>query len=150
MVKKVVGFLVVGSDNARTYKELFPLFKWNRMFVGINHIKSFVQPNGEFEDFGNISWYTNLKSSKPKQPIKLTKKFSDGVYYKYDNYDAIDVPRIEDIPYDYKGVMGVPITILDKYTPEQFEIIKFRKGDDGRDLFVNNDYPYCRVLVKLK
>lgn len=150
MAKNVVKFLVVGSDNARTYKELFPLFKGNRLFVGSNHIKTFIQPNGEFEDFGNISWYTNMLSKFPKKPIKLIKKYNENEYRKYDNYDAIDVPRVEDIPCDYDGVMGVPITFLDKYCSEQFEIIKFRKGDDGRDLFVDNEYPYCRVLIKNK
>ena len=72
------------------------------------------------------------------------------MYPKYDNYEAINIDKVTDIPMDYDGVMGVPITFLDKYNPEQFEIIKFRKGDDEKDLSVNKKCPYFRILIKKK
>ena len=88
----------------------------------------------------------NLKYSKHKE-IKGKK-----VYDTYDNYDAIEVPFTDAIPSDYDGVMGVPISFLDKYNPDQFEIIKFRHGDDGKDLRLKKDgtCPYFRVLIRHK
>ena len=86
----------------------------------------------------------NLKFSKHKEIKGRTG------YDHYDNYDAIDVPYSDAIPSDYEGAMGVPVTFLDKYCPEQFEIIKFRKGDDDRDLCVNGKYPYFRILIRKK
>ena len=83
----------------------------------------------------------NIKHSKYKE-------IKGHEYQKYDNYDAIEVPRTEAIPSDYDGVMGVPITFMDKYCPEQFEIIKFRKGNDEKDLSVNGVCPYFRILIK--
>ena len=80
----------------------------------------------------------------------LVKKYNPLDYPKYDNYDAIEVSKVKDIPKDYDGVMGVPITFLDKFNPEQFEIIKFRKGDDDKDLSVNGKTPYFRILIKNK
>ena len=80
--------------------------------------------------------------------MTLYKKYSPEKYPKYDNYDAIDVSKVNEIPIDYNGVVGVPITFLDKYCPTQFEIIKFRKGDDDKDLSVNGKTPYFRILIK--
>ena len=80
----------------------------------------------------------------------MYKKFTPQEYPKYDNYNAIDISKVADIPADYDGYMGVPISFLDKYNPEQFEIIKFRKGDDGRDLCVNGKCPYFRIIIKKK
>ena len=71
-----------------------------------------------------------------------------GLYQKYDNYDAINVDSVKDIPVDYEGVMGVPITYLDVHNPEEYEIIKFRKGDDEKDLSINGHIPYFRILIK--
>ena len=81
---------------------------------------------------------------------KLKKNYNCEYYPKYDNFDAIEVPLTNAIPKDYNGIMGVPITFLDKYNPEQFEIIKFRKGNDDKDLCINGKSPYFRVLIKLK
>ena len=75
---------------------------------------------------------------------------SKNKYLKYDNYDAINVDRVADIPFDYDGVIGVPITFIDKFNPDQFEIIKFRHGDDDKDLVINGKYPYFRILIKHK
>ena len=75
---------------------------------------------------------------------------SNPKYPKYDNYDAIEVSRVKDIPEDYYGPMGVPITFLEKYCPNQFEIIRFRKGNDNKDLSINGKTPYFRILIKRK
>jgi hypothetical protein len=82
--------------------------------------------------------------------LDLVCHYSPEEYPTYDNYNAIDIGKTADIPYDYSGAMGVPITFLDKYNPEQFEIIKFRKGDDEKDLRVNGKCPYFRILIRNK
>ena len=84
------------------------------------------------------------------EDLVLYKKYTPEEYPKYDNYNAVNVDKTSDIPYDYDGVMGVPITFLDKYNPEQFEIIKFRKGDDDKDLSINGECPYFRILIRKK
>ena len=96
----------------------------------------------------SICWFTNLDHKKRHEELVLYKKYNEEEYPKYDNYDAIEVSKVTDIPMDYYGVMGVPITFLDKYCPTQFQIIKFRKGDDNKDLSVNGKCPYFRILIK--
>ena len=100
----------------------------------------------------SVCWFTNLEHCKRNEPLYLVKQYKghEQDYPKYDNYDAIEVSKVENIPYDYDGVMGVPITFLDKYCPEQFEIIKFRKGDDDKDLTINGKSPYFRILIRRK
>ena len=98
----------------------------------------------------NAIWFTNLDHKKRHEAIELYKKYNLEDYPKYDNYNAIEVSKVCNIPVDYYGVIGVPITFLDKYCPEQFEIIKFRKGDDDKDLCVNGKCPYFRILIKRK
>ena len=95
---------------------------------------------------------TNLETSKRNEEISLTKRYTghEEDYRKYDNYDGINVNKTQDIPSDYRGAMGVPITFLHKFNPNQFEIIRFRKGDDGRDLSINGKCPYFRILIKNK
>ena len=87
---------------------------------------------------------------KRHEDIVLTKKYygNEAEYPKFDNYDAINVNKTKDIPIDYDGVMGVPITFLHKFNPEQFELIKFRKGNDDKDLSINGKCPYFRILIK--
>jgi hypothetical protein len=81
--------------------------------------------------------------------LRFNKKMIElGEYQRYDNYDAIEVPTFKVIPSDYKGVMGVPITFIDKYNPEQFEIVRFRHGNDGKDLSINGQTPYSRILIR--
>lgn len=145
-------FIVIGSQNAITYKEIFPLLKDNEMWLGSNNPapKEFVQRDGTIKKFGNICWYTNLDLKKRHEELIMVKKYTPDEYPHYDNYDAIEVSKVASIPYDYDGVMGVPITFLDKYNPEQFEIIKFRKGDDDKDLAVNGKCPYFRILIRNK
>lgn len=131
-------FLVVGNQNAIAYKELFPLIKENKVWLGYTsgNMAFRVPPDSEpratrywqdsdgqkWRSLGNICWFTNLEHSKRHEWLDLVCRYSSD-YPKYDNYDAIEVSKTADIPYDYDGVMGVPITFLDKYCPEQFEIV---------------------------
>ncbi len=135
-------FIIIGNQNAITYKEIFPLLKDNKMWLGYNsgaqifrvpatieRKNLFVRDGVTYAKFGNICWYTNLEQPKRHELLPLYKKYTPEEYPKYDNYDAIEVSKVADIPCDYfpsessSGDMGVPITFLDKYNPEQFEII---------------------------
>lgn len=146
--------LLIGNTNAITYKEIFPLIKDNKLWLGATGFstdmvfgvpKGTLVPeaykrkaekmgyrDGDYTRLGNSCWFTNLEHGKRHQPLSLmtmdenltyNKKIREKGYLKYDNYNAIEVPRIDAIPSDYKGVMGVPITFLDKYCPEQFVIL---------------------------
>ena len=144
-------FLIIGNKNAITYKEIFPLLKENRMWIGYNTISEFDTPNGVTKKISGLTrWFTNLDIDKRHEDLIMYKQYSSLEYPKYDNYDAIEVSKVTEIPKDYGGVMGVPITFLDKYNPEQFEVIKFRKGNDDKDLCVNGKCPYFRILIKRK
>lgn len=162
-------FLIIGNNNAITYKEIFPLIKDNQMWVGYTANKTCIFRVGEgyaFDDritkqindgnyYGKvpaITWFTNLPNTKRNEEMVLTASYyaNPDAYPHYDNYDGINVDRLAQIPNDYEGAMGVPITIIDSYNPEQFEIIKFRKGDDGKDLRFNGKEPYFRVLIRRK
>lgn len=120
-------FAIIGNMNAITYKEVFPLIKENKIWLGYSQPKIFIQPDGSEKKFGNILWYTNLDIPKRHEPMLLGWKFEKGlemgIYQKYDNYNAYNVDKVCQIPRDYDGVLGVPITFLDKYCPEQFEIL---------------------------
>ena len=157
-------FLILGNMNSITYKEIFPYIKNNELWWGVslNGTKcSFIVPqnyegSNVYEENGvrygkvnNAIWFTNIEHNKRNQPLDLYKKYSNE-YPKYDNYDAIEVSKVADIPMDYDGVMGVPITFLDKYCPTQFEIVRFRKGNDDKDLSINGKCPYFRILIKRK
>ena len=160
-------FLIIGNVNAISYKEVFPLIKENKMWLGVSSFNKGMyfgvpddytyadtykfdrERNGKkVMRVSSICWFTNLDHKKRHEELVLYKKYNEEEYPKYDNYDAIEVSKVTDIPMDYYGVMGVPITFLDKYCPEQFEIVKFRKGDDGKDLCVNGKCPYFRILIK--
>lgn len=143
-------FLIIGNQNAISNMEIFPLIKNNKMWLGINLCKNFIQPNGIKKRIGNACWYTNIQHNKRNKTMKLYKQYTPEAYPHYDNYNAIDVSQIKAIPTDYDGVMGVPITFLNKYYPDQFEIVDFRKGTDGKDLCIDGKSPYCRVLIKYK
>ena len=116
-------FLIIGNMNAITYKEIFPLIKDNRLWLGTCYVKEFVSKACEIKKFGNILWYTNLAHKKRNTPLDLYKHYNEEEYPKYDNYDAIEVSKTCDIPLDYEGVMGVPVTFLDKYCPTQFKVV---------------------------
>ena len=145
-------FIILGNMNAITYKEVFPYIKENRIRLGFtNGAKSFIIPNGE-EKTVNICWYTTLPIAKYKEELILFRKYTPEAYPKYDNYDAINVDKVADIPCDYNGVMGVPISFLDKYNPKQFQIIGNELSlniDRGRG-YVSGKRMYSRIFIKRK
>ncbi len=158
-------FVVIGNQNAITYKEIFPLIKENKLWLGYQKVKKFMVPEyyekkmtgfqidergQKWRLMGNVCWFTNLEHKKRYEEMILYRNYSPEAYPKYDNYDAIEVSKVSDIPCDYDGVMGVPITFLDKYNPDQFEIVCFRKGEDGKDLVFTREriQPYFRILVQ--
>jgi hypothetical protein len=120
-------FVIVGALNWVTYKELFKLIKDNRLWLGVNRPapKVFLQPDGSEKKFGNTLWFTNLEHKRRKEELPLGRKYElePERYPRYDNYDAIEVSKVKDIPQDYDGVMGVPITFLEKHNPCQFSIV---------------------------
>ena len=141
-------FVIIGNKNAITYKEIFPLIKDNKVWLGYTSPNEFIIPGGEItkQVTGLCRWFTNLEHSKRNEKLILWKRYNPDEYPKYDNYDAINVDKVGDIPLDYDGVMGVPITFLDKYCPEQFEIVAFRKGEDGKDLVFTREREHSTVL----
>lgn len=139
--QKKKKFIIIGNLHAITYKEIFPWIKNNEIWLGYNHVKSFKHANGTIKKFGNVLWYTNLDIPKRHERIDLYKEYSPDEYPKYDNYDAIEVKRVDLIPCDYNGMMGVPISFLEKYSPEQFEIIGFPTAPSNENsLNLNKDY----------
>ncbi len=188
-------YLIIGNTNALTYKEIFKLVKENNLRTGYTNFNVgmfFVVPD-DWEHFHHIDekgkkiarvstscWFTNMEVEKHKQEITLYKKYNSKEYPKYDNYNAINVDKYTDIPYNYNGYIGVPITFIDKYNPEQFEIIglgisnsgieigvkpykaehkKYRKevqkrgAVDGDLYMITNgiiDVPYARIIIKNK
>jgi len=161
-------FLIIGNINALTYKKVFKLVKENKIKTGytnFNSVMSFIVPS-DWENFHHIDekgskiakvpaicWFTNLEVEKHKEFITLYKKYNPKEYPKYDNYDAINVNKVNDIPMEYKGVIGVPITFLDKYNPEQFEIVgqmvttrvdEFNRGYP----YIKGKKIYARILIK--
>lgn len=150
-------FIIIGNMNAITYKEIFPLLKDDDVWLGSTHPKEFIQRDGTIKKFGNICWYTNLDIKKRHEEMILVKRYSPEEYPHYDNYDAINVNKVINIPCDYAGVMGVPITFLDKYNPEQFEIIGHEhdlNGNGGKEslsqFMVNGKGVYKRILIRNK
>ena len=190
-------FVVIGNMNAITYKEVFPLIKDNKMWLGATGFVTdmvFGVPEGtkvkdsdkqkaerlgykgDFTRLGNSCWFTNIEHGRRHQPLQLMtmadntkfsrhKEIKKTGYKKYVNYDAIEVPFTDAIPSDYNGVMGVPISFLDKYCPEQFEILgislelatikpvdlpKSKQGGPAFYLKENNEYQrlYCRIAIK--
>ena len=158
-------FIIIGNVNAITYKEFFPLLKDDDVWLGSTHPKEFIQRDGTVKKFGNICWFTNLDIKKRHEELILVKKYAghEDEYPTYDNYDAIEVSKVVDIPSDYDGVMGVPITFLDKYSPDQFEILDARdiaKFDKQRkkatllikdaDSAISGKPKYVRIAIRNK
>ena len=146
-------FIIIGNQNAITYKDVFPLIKDNKLWLGMNSIKAFVKPDNEIQKFGNVYWFTNIPHKKLNTPIQLTKRYNPNDYPKYDNYDTIEVSRVVDIPIDYNGVMGVPIRFIDKYCNNQFEIVGIANnvryiGDFECYTKINDKPVYNRILIK--
>ena len=171
-------FLVIGSMNSITYKEIFPLIKNSDIWLGVNKPIKFEIPyiptqagaeklkNGNhLVKLGNINWYTNLQHNKRNQKLNLTEDFDIEKYPMYDNYNAIEVSRTNNIPKNYNGAMGVPISFLNKYNPNQFEIlgadfeiqngdlsylkVKDWKGKVDRG-YINGKRIYSRIIIKHK
>lgn len=148
-------FLIIGNQNAFTYKESFQMIKTNQMWTGYNMVKKFYQPDGSIKEFGNVCWFTNMSTTKRVEEIILTKNFNTVDYPQYDNNEAIEVSKVVNIPKNYKGVMGVPITFLDKYNPEQFEVLSCSAFSDPEyfgcgALYVGGKKTYARILIQSK
>ena len=147
--------LIIGNENAIACKGIFKLMMNNKLSIGHNKVKEFNQPDGSIKKFGNICWFTNMKVNKYIEKLVLTKTYNPIDYPKYDNYDAIEVGRVANIPKDYDGVMGVPITFLEKYNPDQFEILNCSAYSDPDrygcgSLYVNKKAKYARILIRRK
>ncbi len=162
-------FLLIGNINAVTYKEIFPLIQSDELWLGASihsgdrefgvpedypleaagsrvemvdgHIRKFIRVKG-------VRWFTNLDYPQRHEELILYKHYTPEEFPGYDNYQAVNVDKTADIPMDYDGEMGVPITFLDKYNPAQFEIVRFRKGNDEKDLSINGKCPYFRILIR--
>ena len=163
-------FLIIGNKNALTYKEIFTLIKANKIWTGVRGFsggmwfksdyegkteKIIKDLEGNTERIINVPsiWFTNLDHKKRHEELILYKNYTPEEYPKYDNYDAIEVKKTAEIPMDYNGVMGVPITFLDKYNPEQFEILGLddhRVQWRGRGPEINGKCVYRRIIIKKK
>ena len=177
-------FLIIGHQNAITYKEVFPLLQSNQVWLGYGFkgaAAHFTSPYDDIATAGDhrenmirvsgVNWFTNLEIPKRNEELDLVCKYSPEEYPMYDNYNAINVGRTQDIPCDYIGIMGVPITFLDKYNPSQFEIIWQASGntrasapkevldavgyvphpeDRGGCGVVNGKRQYSRILIRNK
>lgn len=144
------SFLIVGALPWLGYSQIFPLIRDNKVWTGVNDITEFIRPDGTFRHIGFGIWLTNLDNERRHKRLELKAQFSSEVYPKYSNFDAINVDRVADIPKDYFGVMGLPLPFLKQYNPEQFEIVGFRKGNDGKDLRVGEQELFSRVLIRRK
>lgn len=164
-------FLVIGNQNAITYKEIFPLIQKNEIWIGYQfgdmafrvpadskarNTRYWVDETGQkWRSLGNAMWLTNIDINKRHQKLELKKNYDPKVYPRYDEYDAIEVSRVSEIPMDYEGIMGVPITFLNKHNPEQFEIIGEANhgSDNSLDLFkptINGKLKFKRILIQNK
>lgn len=174
------GFIIIGNMNAITYKEIFPYIKNNQLWVGYRSLgsefyfnitdeykKEIVKEKKEGSGWkeingiicgrvANACWFTNIEHNKRKEGIYIDgNHYSPEKYPKYDNYDAIEVSRVENIPCDYDGVMGVPITYLDKHNPNQFGILGYEHNLDGNganiaQFEINGKGVYKRILIRRK
>ena len=173
-------FVIIGNQNAITYKEIFSLIKEDSVWLGYNCgdmafvVPSYSEPREtrfwidekgqKWRSLGNICWFTNLDIEKRHEDLLLYKKYNVEEYPKYDNYDAINVNKTADIPNDYDGIMGVPITFIDKYNPEQFEILGLSasagyraeivgipfKGEKDARCLINGKNTYARIFIRRK
>jgi len=167
-------FLILGNQNAILYKEIFKLAKDDKLWLGYDNggTKWFQVPvdyeiqtetrikienSVKYFSMGSIVWFTNFDTIKRHEELTLYKKYTPEEYPKYDNYDAVEVSKYLDIPMDYEGVMGVPITFLDKYNPNQFEILGSNRGVDqdprgvyGRGSFLSGRETFKRIFIRSK
>jgi len=164
-------FIIVGNQNAITYREILPLIMANKVWLGYNsghfwfRVPDYyeekktdfkIDENGvKWRRMGNICWFTNIDIEKRHEEMILYHNYTPEKYPKYDNYDAIEVSRTAEIPCDYYGVMGVPITFMDKHNPEQFEILGDSRYHDGQTFsddinVINGKTLYRRLLIRRK
>lgn len=164
-------FVIIGNQNAITYREILPLIRENKIWLGYNNGHYWfrvpdtyeqkktdfkIDENGQkWRRMGNICWFTNVDIEKRHEDMTLFRMYSPEDYPKYDNYDAIEVSKTADIPYDYFGVMGVPITFVSKHNPDQFEILGDSRYHDGQDFsddinVINGKTLYRRILIRRK
>jgi hypothetical protein len=161
-------FLIIGNKNALSYKDVFTYIKDNAIWLGFNSPSDFTYRGEPTKKVTGLTrWYTNLENSKRNELLNTGKKYDgyESMYPKYDNYDAINVDKVSDIPMDYDGIMGVPITFFDKYNPEQFEIIdglnrytildvahinEWARSHHIHLTEINGKSKYIRVLIKKK
>ena len=161
----MVDFLVIGPYNAITYNEVFPLFKDDDVGFGWNIVVEF---DGGFK-FGNIRWFSNISDYYPP-PFEFKRQYKEEDFRKFDNLDIINIDRIEDIPSDYQDIMGVPLSFLDKWNRDQFEIVGLLSDNKGDGIYIFNGTEtytderhkkskcgvidgkriYCRLLIKKK
>ena len=156
-------FVIIGNINALTCKNVFGYIQAGRLWTGTRRPKKFVQPDGSLSPnmAGLACWFTNMPVPKLLEPIELWRKYTPEMYPRYDNYNAINVSRLRDIPVDYPGVMGVPITYLTAHCPAQFEIIGvdessgkglsrglWRKTSGVAQPMVKGNRLYSRVFIR--
>ena len=147
LVKHDKKFLILGNVNAITYRSIYTLIDGGNLWLGSTSPEYFILPSGGVKRVGNVNWFTNLDSDRVNDPVPLTKRYTPEAYPKYDGSDIIEVNRVANIPCDYLGPMGVPITYLPKHCPEQFEIV--RVGRDGSKPFsIDGKAVYFRILIK--
>lgn len=168
-------FLIIGHQNSITYKEIFPLIKENKLWLGYGFKRNMAHfVNKHYEDYATdvdhregmirvsgVQWFTNLDISKRHEKMILYKTYNEADYPKYENYNAIEVSKTREIPMDYKGVMGVPITFMNKYNPDQFELVGMGEdngiGHSGgvweggsKSCLVNGKAAYKRLFIRNK
>ena len=149
-------FLIIGRETAFSYQEIFRLFKTKEMWTGFNKVNKFYQPDGSIKEFGNILWFTNFDIAKKTEDLVMTKTFNTQDYIPFDTYpEAINVNRVDSIPKDYDGIMGVPISFMAKINHNQFEIIGLMATTAVTDInfgypYVNGKKKFARVLIRCK
>jgi len=141
-------FLLIGGISLLKHKGIFNLIKNNQVWAGSSKKHMFFIGEKKYVSASNACWFTNLTHSKRNEERILYKNYTPEKYPTYDNYNAIEVDKVTDIPVDYDGVMGVPITYLVGHNAEQFEIVGFKKGNDGKDLSIKGSRPCLRILIK--
>lgn len=160
-------FLLIGNENSTASRDLFPLFKGEQIHYGYNNVKQFVRADGERQTFGNISWFTNLPTKKSNCFVP-TNTAPETAFQHYENYDAINIDRVKDIPAHCSQIMGVPITYLKKHNPERYEILGLASGisrreklygevpytlnteDHGGNPMIDGKRKYSRIFIREK
>lgn len=152
-------FIIVGTESAITYKNVFPYIMSNKVWIGSELIKKFIKPDGEFVSFGNVCWFTNVISNETKKPLPVATSYSNE-YTMYDNYDAIEIGAVKNIPVNYYGVMGVPVSYMKYHNPMEFDIVgvsssskenagEYHKFGTTRPI-VNGKKMFTRLFIKRK